>query len=182
VKVSRQQVAERRRKILEAAGRLFRAQGFEAVSISDVMKAAGLTHGAFYGHFRSKDDLIAQTLAHALAQGQGEPRDLGRYAASYLTPQHRDDLSGGCSTAGLGAETIRQSPQARAALTNGLRDQIERLSKIAPGDETEQRRNAIASWSAMVGALVLARASDDAKLSDEILEQTRRWIAERARA
>lgn len=180
MKVSREQVAVRRRKILEAAGRLFRARGFDAVSIADVMKEAGLTHGGFYGHFQSKDDLIAQTLAHALTAGSAEPLDLARYAADYLTPKHRDDLSGGCSTAGLAAETIRQAPEARTAMTEGLRRSIERLSVGASGDATTQRRNAIASWAAMVGAIILARATDDPKLSDEILEDTRDWIAKRA--
>ena len=130
MRVSRKQVAENRRRILEAAGRLFRAKGFEAVTVAEVMQAAGLTHGGFYGHFSSKDDLIAQTLAHALLAGENRQRsraeiDLARYAAGYLSPRHRDDLAGGCPTAGLGAETIRQSPEARAAMTAGLRRRIE---------------------------------------------------------
>ena len=179
VKVSREQVAVRRHKILEAAGRLFRERGFDAVSIADMMKEAGLTHGAFYGHFQSKDDLIAQALAYALTESD-EPVDPARYATTYLTAKHRDNLSGGCSTAGLAAETIRQAPAARAAISGGLRHTIERLSKGATGDEADKRREAIGSWAAMVGALILARASDDPRLSDEILEETRDWIAERA--
>jgi TetR/AcrR family transcriptional repressor of nem operon len=179
VKVSREQVAVRRRKILEAAGRLFRERGFDAVSIADIMKEAGLTHGAFYGHFQSKDDLIAQALGYALAESD-EPVDPARYATTYLTAKHRDNLSGGCSTAGLAAETLRQAPAARAAISEGLRHMIERLSKGATGDEADKRREAIGSWAAMVGALILARASDDPQLSDEILEETRDWIAERA--
>lgn len=176
VKVSRAQVAARRQKILEVAARLFKARGFEAVSIADVMKEAGLTHGGFYGHFHSKDDLIAQTLAYTLA-GPSRQLDPARYAGIYLTPQFRDDLSGGCSTAGLAAETIRQTPEARAAMTQGLRRSIENLSNGAPED-AQARRNAIGSWAAMVGAMILARATDDPKLSDEILAQTRDWIAE----
>src|SRR5215218_4419874 len=130
MRVSRKQVGENRRRILEAAGRLFRAKGFEAVTVAEVMQAAGLTHGGFYGHFGSKDDLIAQTLAYALLAGEDRQRsraevDLARYAAGYLSPRHRDDLAGGCPTAGLGAETIRQSPEARAAMTAGLRRRIE---------------------------------------------------------
>ena len=182
MRVSRERLAENRRRILEAAGRLFRAKGFEAVTVAEVMQAAGLTHGGFYGHFRSKDDLIAQTLAHTLLAGENRRRspaeiDLARYAASYLSPRHRDDLAGGCPTAGLGAETIRQSPEARAAMTAGLRRQIELLSESAPGaDPAERRRAAIGSWAAMVGAVILARLSDDPRLSDEVLEQTRAWI------
>lgn len=182
MRVSRERLAENRRRILEAAGRLFRAKGFEAVTVAEVMQAAGLTHGGFYGHFRSKDDLIAQTLAHTLLAGENRRRspaeiDLARYAASYLSPRHRDDLAGGCPTAGLGAETIRQSPEARAAMTAGLRRQIELLSESAPdADPAERRRAAIGSWAAMVGAVILARLSDDPRLSDEVLEQTRAWI------
>ncbi|TCR63622.1 TetR family transcriptional regulator [Bosea sp. BK604] len=176
MKVSREQMALNRQRILEEAGRLFRARGFESVTVAEVMKAAGLTHGGFYGHFESKDDLIAETLAHALAPGSGEI-DLARFAEGYLAPGHCADLSGGCTTAGLGAETIRQSPQARAAMTAGLRRQIERLSRSAPGATGEEkRRAAIGSWAAMVGAVILARLSDDLELSDEMLQQTRAWI------
>lgn len=178
MKVSREQVAENRRKILDAASRLFRARGFDAVTVAEVMKAAGLTHGGFYGHFKSKDDLIAQTLAHVLPPDASADVDLARYAAGYLAPRHRDDLEYGCPTAGLAAETIRQSPDARAAMTEGLKRQIEIFSKTAPGEtEAERRQAAIGAWAAMVGAVILARLSDDPELADEMLEQTRAWIA-----
>jgi TetR/AcrR family transcriptional regulator, transcriptional repressor for nem operon len=177
MKVSREQVAENRRKILDAASQLFRSRGFEAVTIAEVMSAAGLTHGGFYGHFKSKDDLIAQTLAHVLGGGAQAEIDLLDYAARYLAPDHRDDLAGGCPTAGLAAEVIRQAPDARKVMTEGVRRQIERLSQIAPGkNASETRRAAIGSWAAMVGAVILARLVDDPALSDELLEQTRAWI------
>lgn len=177
MKVSREQVAENRRKILDAAGRLFRAKGFEAVTVADVMKAASLTHGAFYGHFSSKDDLIAQTLAHIVSVGLPEKLDLTRYATIYLSESHRDDIAGGCPTAGLAGETIRQSPDARAAMTAGLRQQIELFSRSAPGaTDAQKRQAAIGSWAAMVGAVILARMSDDPHLSNELLMQTREWI------
>jgi TetR/AcrR family transcriptional regulator, transcriptional repressor for nem operon len=179
MKVSREQVAENRRKILEAASRLFRAHGFDAVTVAEVMKAAGLTHGAFYGHFKSKDDLIAQTLAHVLTATE-DAGDLASYAAWYLTPGHRDDLAGGCPVAGLGAETIRQAPEARAAMTAGLRRRIEHMSRSTGADATEARQAAIGGWAAMVGAVILARLADDPKLSEEVLEQTRTWITEKA--
>lgn len=178
MKISREQVAENRRRILEAAGRLFRAKGFEAVTVADVMKAASLTHGAFYGHFNSKDDLIVQTLAHIVSAGIPEDLDLTRYAETYLSESHRDDIAGGCPTAGLAGQTIHQSPEARAAMTAGLREHIERLSRSAPGATAEnKRRAAIGSWAAMVGAVILARMSDDPNLSDELLAQTREWIS-----
>lgn len=178
MKVSRTQVAENRRRILEAAGRLFRERGFEAVTVAEIMKAAGLTHGGFYGYFKSKDDLIAQALAQA-SDGAREA-DLAGYAAAYLSSGHVADLAGGCVVAALGADAIRQSPEARAAMTGGLRRQIERLSASAPGeDPAAKRRAAIGAWSAMIGGVILARLSDDEALAQEVLDETKAWIGEK---
>ncbi|WP_426957011.1 TetR/AcrR family transcriptional regulator [Muricoccus radiodurans] len=177
MKVSREQVAENRRKILDAAGRLFRERGYEAVTVAEVMKAAGLTHGAFYGYFSSKDDLIAQALAHVLAASVAPGKDLSRYAAAYLSAKHREDRAGGCAVAGLGGESVRQSADVRKMMTEALRRQIERLSQGAPGATAEERRRAaIGSWAAMVGAVVLSRLADDPSLADEVLAETRAWI------
>jgi len=176
MKVTREQMAEHREKILDSAGKLFRAKGFDAVTVAEVMQAAGLTHGGFYGHFKSKDDLIAETLAHALTPRDGE-MDFADFVKRYLAPRHRDDFAGGCSTAGMAAESIRQAPEARAAATQGLKKTLARMSGAAPGRTVaDKRRAAIGSWSAMVGALILARLSDDAALSDEVLRETRAWI------
>ncbi|MBS1181573.1 MAG: transcriptional regulator [Proteobacteria bacterium] len=82
MKVSREQMAENRVRILDATSRLFREKGFEAVTVADVMKAAGLTHGGFYGHFASKDDLVAQSLAHSLKASTGKAVDLPAFIAS----------------------------------------------------------------------------------------------------
>lgn len=177
MKVSREQMAQNRRRILDVASRLFRDKGFDAVGVAEVMKAAGLTHGGFYGHFSSKEDLIAQTLAHVLAADAGGGGDLQAYLDAYLSPRHRDNAAGGCPTAGLAAAIRHQSPAARSAMTEGLRSQIDRIGKALPElDAAERRRAAIGSWVAMVGAVILARAIDDPALSDEILEQTRAWI------
>jgi TetR/AcrR family transcriptional repressor of nem operon len=187
MRVTREQMAEHRRKILDSAGKLFRAKGFDEVTVAEVMRAAGLTHGGFYGHFKSKDDLIAETLddliadtlAEAVKIGEGGV-DLAAFTKRYLSKQHRDDFAGGCSTAGLAAETIRQAPEVRTAMTTGLSETIARFSKAAPGKTAAaRRRNAIGHWAAMVGGLVLARSSDDLKLSDEILSETRAWLEER---
>lgn len=152
MKVSRDQVAVNRQRVLDAASRLFRVRGFEAVSVAEIMKSAGLTHGAFYGHFASKDELIAQTIAHTLARTP-VPANLTRFAAGYLSSRHRDDIADGCPVAALGSETIRQTSEARAAMTGALRKQIERLSESVPGSEWANRRQiAIGSWAAMVGA------------------------------
>ncbi|TJW05620.1 MAG: TetR/AcrR family transcriptional regulator [Mesorhizobium sp.] len=177
MKVSREQMAENRRRILDAASRLFRDKGFDAVSVAEVMKAAGLTHGGFYGHFSSKDDLVAQALAHVLALDTGGDGDLRAYVDAYLSPRHRDNAAGGCPTAGLAADIRHQTAAARSAMTGGLRSQIDRISTALPElDPADRRRAAIGSWAAMVGAVILARAIDDPTLSDEVLEQTRAWI------
>ena len=177
MKVSREQMAEHRRRILDAASSLFRNRGFDAVSVAEVMKAAGLTHGGFYGHFSSKDDLVAQTLAHVLAADSGGNGDFSHYLSTYLSPRHRDNPAAGCPTAGLAAAIRHQTPAARAAMTEGLRSQIARIEAALPeANLADRHRNAIGSWAAMVGAVILARAIDDPALSDEILEQTRAWI------
>ena len=177
MRVSREQMAENRRKILDAASRLFRAKGFEAVSVAEVMSAAGLTHGGFYGHFRSKDELIACALATACESTPGRGLDIDAYIKAYLSPRHRENVSGGCPLAGLAAETLRQTPEARTAITDGLRGQIERMtSALQDKGVADARQAAIGNLTAMVGALVFARACDDPALSDELLEQTRTWI------
>ncbi|PMS35910.1 TetR family transcriptional regulator [Trinickia symbiotica] len=181
MKVSREQVAENRRKILDAASELFRAKGFEAVTVADVMKAAGLTHGGFYGYFKSKEDLIAQALAHVFERAAASDTEIVRYAAKYLSPAHRDDLACGCPVAALGGETVRQTPQARAVATRALRERIERVAASMENvDPAIARREAIGSWSALVGGLILARLADDPKLADEVLKETLAWIDGRA--
>ena len=185
MRVSREQVAENRRTILDAASRLFRTRGFDTVTVADVMKAAGLTHGGFYGYFKSKDDLIAQTLTHALAKSASASAsadaDLARYAGAYLSPAHRDNVAAGCLFAALGAEAVRQTPEARAAMEAGLREQFERVAANAPHlDAAVARRTAIGSRVAMLGAVILARLVQDPKLSDEVLQETKAWILENA--
>jgi TetR/AcrR family transcriptional repressor of nem operon len=171
-------MAENRRRILDAASRLFREKGFDAVSVVEVMKAAGLTHGGFYGHFTSKDDLIAQAIAHVLAGSAEGGGDFRAHLDAYLSPAHRDNPAGGCPTAGLVADIRHQTSPAREAMAAGLRSQVDRISKAFPeADAAERRRAAIGSWAAMVGAVIIARAIDDPALSDEVLEQTREWIA-----
>ena len=177
MKVSREKMAENRRRILDAASRLFRDRGFDAVSVAEVMRAAGLTHGGFYGHFDSKDDLIAQALAHAHAGIAAGDSDLRAYVGAYLSPGHRDHAADGCPTAALAAAVRHQTPAARAAMSESLRAQIDRIAERLPQRTADARRRAaIGSWAAMVGAMILARAVDDPDLSDEVLQQTRAWI------
>lgn len=178
MKVSREQMAENRLRILDSASRLFREQGFEAVTVADVMKDAGLTHGGFYGHFRSKDDLIARALERTLGTSTGTNFNLGVYIESYLSQQHRDNPGRGCPTAGLAAETRHQGADVRAAMTQGISAQIERMSRELEGlSDGGSRQAAIGCWASMIGAVILSRAIDDPELSNEVLEQTRGWIS-----
>src|SRR5258708_820302 len=130
MKVTRQQVAKNRQRILEVAGKLFREKGFDGVSVADIMKGAGLTHGAFYGHFASKDDLAAQACANGVGKiqdtwtalaGDNPADQLGAIVSAYATPHHRDDLRGGCVLAALGADAVRQRGAVRRAFTEGFR-------------------------------------------------------------
>lgn len=183
MKVSREKMAENRIRILDTASRLFRARGFEVVTVSEVMNAAGLTHGGFYGHFASKDDLIAQAVAHSLAPAGGEAGDIGTWIDAYLSPFHRDRAATGCPSAGFAGLLPHQSPEARTAMTDGLRRQISQLAHALPVAEgTDRRTAAIGNWAAMVGAVILARAVDDSALSDEVLRRTRTWIDQRNEA
>ena len=177
MRVSRDQMQANRLRILDAASRLFREKGFDAVSVAEVMKAAGLTHGGFYGHFQSKDDLIAQAIGHIFtAQDEGSG-DLGAYLNAYLSPQHRESVGEGCPTAALIADIRRQTPEARLAMTEGFKSQIDRIARaIAAPDAPDARRRAIGAWAAMVGAVVIARAIEDQALSDQVLDETRLWI------
>jgi TetR/AcrR family transcriptional repressor of nem operon len=179
MKVTRQQVAKNRQRILEVAGKLFREKGFDGVSVADIMKSAGLTHGAFYGHFASKHELAAQACANAVAKAldvwtawasDKSPDQLGAIVANYLTPSHRDDLGGGCVLAALGADVVRQPGCVRRAFTDGIRSTVAMLSMIARGpSNAAQREKALTTLAGLVGALTLARAADDRSLSDEIL-------------
>lgn len=181
MKVSREQVQANRLRILEAASRLFREKGFDAVGVAEVMKVAGLTHGGFYGHFESKDDLIAQSIAHVFgggAPGTGH-EDLQAYLDEYLSTRHRDGIAEGCPTAALAADVRRQTPAARSAMTQGFSAQIDRMAAaISKTESPDVRREAVGVLASLVGALVLARTIDDPALSDEILQDTRTWIGD----
>ena len=178
VRVTREQAAANREKILDVAGTLFRQHGFDGIGVADIMKHAGLTHGGFYGHFASKEDLAAEITARVLGR-PGWAERLTRSATptfsdvvgSYLSPRHRDDAGHGCLFAALASDVARQPKAVRRAFTEGLRDRVEALRKLLPGRSAPARREkALATMAGLVGAMILARAVDDPALSDEILE------------
>src|SRR5882757_5280978 len=134
MKVTREQAAENRERVVDVASRLFREKGFDGIGIADIMKSAGLTHGGFYGQFKSKDDLAAQACARAFAQWAEEldarvrtsgGDSLAALIRAYLSEAHRDARGTGCMTAALGAEAARQSQPLRQAFTQGIEQFID---------------------------------------------------------
>jgi len=186
MRVSRQKAAENRERIIDAAASLFRAKGFGGIGVADIMKAADLTHGGFYGHFASKDDLVAQASRRAMARAAANWQRVveeatGRpYAAllrHYLTPRHRDEAERGCAFASLSNDAARSGRKVRAAFGEGLSSLIDILAQAVPGrSKIARRRKAVAAMACLVGALSLARAVGDPDLSDEILEAVRQEL------
>ena len=179
------ETAEKHGKILNAAARLFRERGFSGVGVAEIMQAAGLTHGAFYAHFHSKDALAAEALVRAFAQSDdnidaatanaAEPKQA--FLEGYLSARHRDRPGTGCALAALGAEIARDTAM-RAPFTEQVKRMIAGMAKrFSWKGKTSARRNAIHLLSAVLGALVLARAVDDPELSDEILASVRKGLA-----
>ena len=179
------QTAEKHEKILKEAARLFRERGFDGAGVAEIMKAAGLTHVAFYAHFASKEALEAEAVESAFVQSNQRiyalsvnARDPKRvFLDSYLSVAHRDHPGSGCVIAALGSEIARDSA-ARKPFTRCVKHVIEGMAGRFPWRRRgAARRNAIHLLSAAVGALTLARAVDDPRLSDEILESVRDSLA-----
>ena len=169
-----EETAAKHERIVKEASRLFRERGFENVSVGEVMKAAGLTHGAFYAHFGSKEELQAAAVAYGQRVSLGRVqrsksnKSKGSYADRYLSRWHRDNPGDGCTMAALAQEVARSTPELRAAFERGL----EEILSGQGGD----RKEAIFQTAALLGGVVLARAVQNARLSDEILESVRQGV------
>jgi TetR/AcrR family transcriptional repressor of nem operon len=179
MRVSREQAIKNREHVVDTAAKLFREHGYSGIGVADLMKAAGLTHGGFYGNFGSKEDLMAEACARAF-EGSIETWDklaakdtnlaLEAISAAYLSPQHVANPGQGCAMAALGADVARLSPPVRDALTEGVRKQLDQLTALMPaGSAAEQRKAAMVAYASMVGAMVMARAVNDPALADELL-------------
>jgi TetR/AcrR family transcriptional repressor of nem operon len=204
--VSREKAAEHRDRIIDAAGALFRAKGFGGIGVADIMKAADLTHGGFYGHFASKDDLVGEASRRIMARAAANWTKLveaapdNPYAAlleHYLSPRHRDDPGRGCAFAALGNDAARSGKIVRKAFAEGLAPLIDILAQSIPGksipgksiagkstpskSKAARRRKAVAAMATLVGALTLARAVEGRPLSDEMLEAAHRELAAASR-
>ena len=166
-----------RRHVLDVAARQFREQGVAAVGLAGIMSEAGLTNGAFYGHFESKEDLVRQVLLDALASRKQKLRanleaqaPLETILRDYLSGRHRDNAGLGCPSAALVAEIARHPKKTRDVFAESVAGIIGLLAEQMPGDRDERRRKANTIFAMMVGALQLARALSDKKQSDEILQ------------
>jgi TetR/AcrR family transcriptional repressor of nem operon len=183
MRVSREQAAANRDRVIDAAAELFRSKGFSGIGVADIMKAAELTHGGFYGHFASKDDLIAQASRRSMQRAAQNWKKVVAECGSdafatlltrYLSPRHRDDPGQGCAFAALSGDAARCGKPVRKAFAEGLEPLIDILSGIVGGrTKAARRRKAIAALSELIGALILSRAVGDAGLSDEILDAGR---------
>ena len=179
MRMTSERKAETRERILAAAGTLFRSHGVDAVGVDAIMHEAGLTHGGFYAHFASKEALVAEMASAALARSAArwerisEEADaataLARIVEAYLDPAHVAAAERGCVLSTLGPEMARRH-DARPAIAASIRRMLDVLARCLPG---RRRQRALATLSAMVGAIVLARLCDDTRLADEFLVAAR---------
>ena len=186
-RVSRAEAESHREQITEASSRLFRERGIKGVSVADLMGAAGLTHGGFYGHFESKDALAGVAVARAFEESAerwnkriaSKPDDASRRALlvdKFLTPQSLRDVAMGCPSVSLAGDVAREPAEApiRTAYLDGLESLVQILASVEQGaDADAKRRAALADFATLAGALMLARATEGAPLATEILAAAR---------
>ena len=180
---SKEHKEQTRRSILSAATAAFRSRGILGTRVDEVMRLAGLTHGGFYAHFDSKDELVAEACVagvcdardklFAVATRTSPEERIRALLDAYLTTERRD--AAGCTLATLGCEIARQPAAVRRQFTRALIQSVEQLAPTMPADDAERQRDqTLALLSAMVGAMMLARAVSDRRLSDRILNLGRR--------
>jgi TetR/AcrR family transcriptional repressor of nem operon len=180
---SREEAAQTRQRIVTAAAGEFRKYGIVATGLADLMTAAGLTHGGFYKHFESKDQLVAEACAEAVGVLIGKVKAAAAggpgAAATYLSTAHRDNPATGCPLAAIGSELARSDEQTRAVATDGFRKLVEimagQFGKLPPD---RARRRALVAVSTMIGALTMSRIVTDPKLSAEILKEAEKSLAD----
>ena len=169
-------------RIVRTAAERFRERGVDGIGVADLMKEVGLTHGGFYGHFGSREELVAEAVecalldggraVSAIAEAKGSSAALlGALVDAYLSLAHRDGLAASCAVATMANDVARSSPRARKAYTKQVSRYLELLARLIASDKRKARRaKAIAALSALVGAVSMARAVTDDKLSREILK------------
>ncbi|PJK29279.1 TetR/AcrR family transcriptional regulator [Minwuia thermotolerans] len=175
MRISREEAQRNRERIRKVSGELFRERGFDGVAVSDLMKAAGLTHGGFYNHFPSKSALAAAALEDAfrrMAAERAGARSLDELLRGYLAREAREAPARACPAPSLAAETARGAPEVRQAFAEGLEELIGTVERLLPenGDGEERRRRAAGIVARMAGAMMLSRAvPDEHPLADELL-------------
>lgn len=177
------ETAQKHEQILDVSIALFRERGFTGVSVGQLMKAAGLTHGTFYNHFASKEALMAECLTRDMQRNISSfdrylatEQGLAKYIGEYLSLQHRNDAAEGCNVAALSSE-VRQHDELREPFTMQLKGTILKLATYFPWRSRRSARgDAIHMYSAMVGAVILARAVSEEKFAEEILDEVRRRL------
>ncbi len=188
MKKSRAETAETRRRIVKAAAVEFRRNGIRATGLAEVMAAAGLTQGGFYRHFASKDQLVAEACAEAMAAavtvtqavpgGTDGKTGLEAIVENFLSTDHRNNQLEGCPLVGLGIELARADDDTRAAASEGFVELVDLIAKQVPCVSPEAAKaRAIFALSAMVGAVTMSRIVTDPELSATILQETRTRLA-----
>ncbi len=192
---SQQDKAKSHERIVDIAAARIREAGTTTPSVAEIMQAAGLTHGGFYKHFQSRDDLIAEAVDRTFADSRsataavvdGAEDPLAAFVDWYVSAEHRDSPATGCGVVALGAEAARSDARVRAAYTEQVQAYLARLEQLlgdagtdadAPADP-EARRQATVMLSTLVGAVLVARAVDDPALSDEIIRDVRAALTSR---
>jgi len=180
VRYAKEHKHETRQRIIATAGRRLKRDGIDGSGVATLMKDAGLTNGAFYAHFASKDSLVASAIAdqlhtlHANIVAQAEPGRAGleQIVRWYLSAQHRDNPGDGCPNAALLDEIGRCAEATRQAYTDGVLVVIDGLAaRLAPEDPPSARVKALSLLGMLAGTLQLSRALTDRQLSDDLLEQ-----------
>ena len=180
MRYSREHKLETHARIVKKASVRIREKGAHGIGVADLMKDAGLTHGGFYAHFNSREALVIEAFAYAMDRSTERWRKLAEtippekrmatIVETYLTPLHRDDPGHGCAVTALGAEIARESPKTRKAFAAKLEQMVDMLAEQIPDvPRKAARKQALATLSSMVGALMLARIAGTGELSDEIL-------------
>jgi TetR/AcrR family transcriptional repressor of nem operon len=167
-----------RERILAQASRQIRDGGLDSVSVGALMKSVGLTHGGFYGHFESREALLAEALERALLEGEakagasGAPASFSGIVRSYLSRTHRDSRDSGCAVAALVSDVARADVASREVMTEHVESFVESVAGALDGDD----QRAIVAVSAMVGALALSRVVTDPSRSNAILKVVREYL------
>ena len=174
-------------RIVSVAARAIRRSGYDGTGVADIMKEAGLTHGAFYSHFTSREAMLAEAAGQACAESAAAAAEvvasvrpgmaLKSMLGAYLSREHVEHVEVGCPMAALGSETSRQAPEVRRVVTRHVKAMIDLVARQSPDwGQPSAHERALVTISTMVGAVLLARAVDEPGLSDSLREAALRHL------